>query len=172
VGLSRVQLAGQLRALGVTTGQLLMAHASLRAVGPVIGGANSVIQALQDVLGPSGTLAAYADFEPFFEDDDDPSTIPVFDKRTAPVARDDGVLHEVLRNWPGTLRSDHPDAGIIANGPLAEWLTADHPLQYGYGPGSPLEKIVNRQGRVLMLGAPLDTITLLPEIDAFWMARV
>jgi aminoglycoside 3-N-acetyltransferase len=66
-----------------------------------------------------------------------------------------------LRNWPGALRSDHPDAGVVAIGPLAAWLTGHHPFQYGYGPGTPFEKIVVRQGKVLMLGAPLDTITLL-----------
>jgi aminoglycoside 3-N-acetyltransferase len=70
-------------------------------------------------------------------------------------------LHETLRNWPGAVRSDHPDAGVIAIGPLAERITADHPFHYGYGRGSPFEKVLQADGRVLMLGAPLDTITLL-----------
>jgi aminoglycoside 3-N-acetyltransferase len=138
-----------------------MIHASLRAVGPVVGGANSVLEALLDVLGPEGTAVAYVDFEPFYEGDEDPGDIPVFDKRTARAARDHGVLHETLRNWPGALRSDHPDAGVVALGKLAEWLTATQPFNYGYGPGSPFDKVVRANGRVLMLGAPLDTIILL-----------
>ena len=64
------------------------------------------------------------------------------DKRVAHAARDHGVLHETLRNWPGALRSDHPDAGVVAIGPLGEWITKDHPFQYGYGTASPLEKVV------------------------------
>lgn len=159
---SRVSLAADLARLGVRAGDLLMVHAGLRSLGPVTGGVNTVVQALQDAIGPTGTLAAYVDFEPFFEDDEaDESAVPVFDKRIAHAARDHGVLHETLRNWPGALRSDHPDAGVVAIGPAAGWITADHPFQYGYGEGSPLEKIVERGGRILMLGAPLDTITLL-----------
>ena len=40
---------------------------------------------------------------------------------------------------PEALRSDHPDAGVVAIGPMAQWITADHPFQYGYGEGSPFE---------------------------------
>ena len=157
----RQHLHQDLVTLGVRPGDLVMVHASLRAVGPILGGVNALIQALFDAIGKQGTLAAYVDFEPFFDEGDDPAAIPVFDKRTAHAARDHGILHETLRNWPGALRSDHPDAGCIAIGPRAEWLTAGHPFQYGYGEGSPLEKIVQAGGRVLMLGAPLDTVTLL-----------
>lgn len=138
-----------------------MVHASLRTVGPIVGGANVLVQALLDVVGADGTLAAYVDFEPFFDDFDRPGDIPVFDKRVANAARDHGVLHETLRTWPGALRSDHPDAGVIAIGRQAEWVTSLHPFQYGYGEGSPFERIVEAGGRVLMIGAPLDTITLL-----------
>jgi aminoglycoside 3-N-acetyltransferase len=136
-----------------------MIHAGLRAVGPVTGGANVIVQSLLDTIGPGGTLVAYVDFEPFYTDGD--TEVPVFDKRIAHAARDHGVLHETIRKWPGALRSDHPDAGVVAIGALAEWIVADHPFQYGYGEGSPFEKILQAHGRVLMLGAPLDTITLL-----------
>ena len=157
---TRRQLIEDLVRLGVRAGDLLMVHSSVRSVGPMAGGVNELVQALFAAIGPQGTLAAYIDFEPFF-DEDDPALMPVFDKRIAQAARDHGILHETLRNWPGALRSDHPDAGVAAIGPLAPWITADHPFEYGYGPGSPLEKILQAQGRVLMLGAPLDTITLL-----------
>ncbi len=46
-----------------------------------------------------------------------------------------------------------------------EWFTADHPLDYGYGEGSPLAKLVAAGGKVLMLGAPLDTLTLLHHAE-------
>lgn len=158
-GITRSSLCEDLRRLGVTAGSVVMVHAGLRQMGRVIGGANTVVQALVDVLGPEGTLVAYVDFEPFYEDDDD--EIPVFDKATAPAARDHGVLHETIRNWPGTVRSDHPDAGVAALGRRAEWIVAPHPFQYGYGEGTPFERVVEADGKVLMLGAPLDTITLL-----------
>lgn len=156
---TRSSLKTDLIRLGLQPGAVVMVHASLRKVGPVTGGALVVVQALLDALGPEGTLAAYLDIETFYEDDE--TEIPVFDKRIAPAARDHGILHETIRTWPGAIRSDHPDAGVAAIGKQAAWITANHPFQYGYGEGSPLEKIVQANGKVLMLGAPLDTITLL-----------
>ena len=157
---TRSRLRSDLIQLGVKQADTIMVHASVRAIGPVIGGANVIVQALLDAVGEDGTLVAYVDFEPFFEDSDE-IEVPVFDKRTARAARDHGVLHETIRTWPGALRSDHPDAGVAAIGARAEWIVESHPFQYGYGEGSPLEKVVEAGGRVLMLGASLDTITLL-----------
>ena len=48
-------LVADLRRLGVVEGDLLMVHASLRAIGPVLGGADGVIDALEVAVGPSGT---------------------------------------------------------------------------------------------------------------------
>ncbi|MBM3727382.1 MAG: aminoglycoside 3-N-acetyltransferase [Acidobacteria bacterium] len=156
---TRSSLRRDFELLGVAPGSTVMVHGAMRQVGPVTGGVNTVINALLDALGPAGTVAAYVDFEPFFEDGD--PEIPVFDKRIAPAARDHGVLHETLLRWPGAVRSDHPDAGVAAIGPQAAWITAGHPFQYGYGEGSPFEKLVRLGVQVLMIGAPLDTITLL-----------
>uniref|UniRef100_UPI002FC5AD0D aminoglycoside N(3)-acetyltransferase n=1 Tax=Bosea sp. (in: a-proteobacteria) TaxID=1871050 RepID=UPI002FC5AD0D len=79
--------------------------------------------------------------------------------------RDNGILPEFLRTTPGALRSGNPGASIAAIGAKAGWFTADHPLDYGYGEGSPLAKLVEIGGKVLMLGAPLDTMTLLHHAE-------
>ena len=50
------QLAADLRRLGVRPGDLIMIHASLRAVGPVEGGADGVLDALEAAVGPQGTI--------------------------------------------------------------------------------------------------------------------
>ncbi len=156
---TRGSLVADLSRLGISPGAVLMVHASVRSVGPVTDGVNVMVQALLETIGPTGTLVAYVDFEPFYEEDEtDP---PVFDKAIAHAARDHGVLHETLRNWPGAIRSDHPDAGVVAVGAQAEWITKDHPFQFGYGEGSPFEKALEVGAQVLMLGAPLDTVTLL-----------
>ncbi|MGE3179396.1 MAG: aminoglycoside 3-N-acetyltransferase [Vicinamibacterales bacterium] len=157
---NRASLAADLSRIGVAPGGVVMVHAGLRSVGPVVGGAATVVHALLDAVGDQGTIVAYVDFEPFYDPAVDVG-IPVFDKRTARAALDHGVLHETLRTWPGALRSDHPDAGVVAVGVRADWIVRDHPLQYGYGEGSPFARIVDAGGDVLLLGAPLETMTLL-----------
>ena len=149
---------------------MVMLHASVRAVGWVVGGPDVVIQALLDVLAPEGTLMMYVGSEDmpygmaewpeerrraYLEE------CPPFDPATTPAHRKWSILTEYLRTWPAACRSDHPDGSFAAVGALARWLTEDHPLNYGYGPGSPLAKLCEAGGQVLMLGAPLNTITLL-----------
>lgn len=156
---TRERLAHDLRALGLRAGDLVMVHASVRSLGPVKGGVAAVVKATLDAIGPEGTLAAYVDYEPFHDEaDPDP---PVFDKLTARAALDHGVLAETIRTWPGSLRSDHPGAGVAAIGARADWLTRDHPFDFGYGAGTPLARLVESDGKVLVLGSPLDRITLL-----------
>jgi aminoglycoside 3-N-acetyltransferase len=86
---------------------------------------------------------------------------PAFDPLTARAAREWGVLPEHLRTTPGARRSSHPEASIAAIGEKAEFLTRDHPLQYGFGPGSPLARLVELGGDVLLLGSPRGAVTVL-----------
>lgn len=164
---TREHLRQDLAQLGVRPGDVLMVHASLRALGPVLGGSAEVVRALEASVGPEGTLLAYLDFEPFFDTDDEAEVarMPEFNPLTARAALDHGILHETMRTWPGALRSAHPDAGVVAIGHRGSWFVETHPFYYGYGPGTPFARFVEARGKVLMLGAPLDTITLLHHAE-------
>lgn len=171
---TRASLAADLRRLGLAAGDLVLVHAAFRRVGPVLGGPDTLIAALRDVVGEAGTLAAYVDWHVDHGDLLDAEGrvrpewrehVPPFDPRTARAIRDHGVLAEFLRTTPGALRSANPGASVAALGARAGWLTADHPLDYGYGPGSPLARLVEAGGRVLVIGAPLDTMTLLHHAE-------
>lgn len=171
---TRASLAADLAALGLAPGDAVMVHASVSKVGRLLDGPDTIIAALSDAVGPKGTVLAYADWEARYEDlvDEDGRVpqewrehIPPFDPRRSRAIRDNGVLPEFLRTTPGALRSGNPGASIVALGARAEWFTADHPLDYGYGEGSPLARLVEAGGKVLMLGAPLDTLTLLHHAE-------
>ncbi len=142
-----------------------MVHAAVRKVGPIVGGVTTLVQALLESVGSAGTLVAYVDcelgFEPHIIDATLADDTPAFDKRIARAARAYGIIPEVIRTWPGAVRSDNPDAGVAAIGARADWLCENHDLWYGYGEESPYAKLVAVGARVLLLGAPLDTITLL-----------
>ena len=48
---TRADLARDLRSLGLTEGDLVMVHASVRAVGEVAGGPDELHLAIKDVIG-------------------------------------------------------------------------------------------------------------------------
>lgn len=163
-----------LERIGVAPGDVLMVHTSVRSIGPVLGGPDAVINALRTAVGTDGTIMAYLDWDAPWEDliDDQERTLPQwrehvlpFDAARTRAARDVGVLPEFLRTTPGALRSGNPGASVAAIGAAATWLTGDHPLDYGYGPGSPFAKLAEGKGKVLMLGAPLDTMTLVHHAE-------
>lgn len=167
---TRSELAHDLRHLGVREGGVVMAHARISLLGWVVGGAESVVRAILDALGPDGTLMAYAGWE------DDPyhlaewpdawqraylAELPPFDSDSSEADHEMGRLAERIRTWPGARASAGHVMRMAAIGPRAEWLTRDQPWDYPEGPGSPLAKLVEADGQVLMLGAPLETLTIL-----------
>jgi aminoglycoside N3'-acetyltransferase len=163
-------LTADLRRLGVAAGDVLMVHASMRAVGPVEGGARGVIEALEAAVGPGGTLLmtlgarddwGWVNERPEHDRPDLLRDAEPFDHLSTPSDPDIGVLAEVFRTQAATLVSDHPEGRFGASGPLAARLIEQVPWHDYYGPGSPLERLVHAGGRVLRLGADLDTLTLL-----------
>jgi aminoglycoside 3-N-acetyltransferase len=172
---TRSRLVADLRRLGVREGGITMVHTRMSAIGHVVGAAETVVRALLEVLGPEGTLMAYASWgEHVYGADDRPAEHrdaylaepPVFDVATAEVDREYGRIPERVRTWPGAEHSGHPEAGVVAVGARAGWLTATHPGDDAYGGGSPFARLVEAGGQVLMLGAPLDTVTLLHHAEA------
>ena len=155
---------------------MAMVHCRMSALGRVVGGTETVVRALLDALGPEGTLMAYTGWQDAPPDDLDNldeearriylEEHPPYDPRVALSRRDHGRVPEALRTWPGARHSWHPEAGVAAVGPLAEPLTAEHPYDDAYGPGTPYARLVELGGQVVVLGAPLDTVTLVHHAEA------
>lgn len=164
------RLAADLGALGVEPGDAVMVHASLRTIGPVEGGADGVITALERAVGADGTLLmVLGAFDPYAWVNQRPEServealadAPAFDHLATPADPDVGILAEMVRRRPGTVVTDHPEGRFAARGRLAEELLADPPWDDYFGPGSALDRLVGSDGKVLRLGADPDTVTLL-----------
>ena len=157
---SRASLAADLRALGVGAGQVLMVHAAFRSVGWTEGGPATLIRALQDVLGPGGTLvmpAASPQLGRVAGSGSQPDEM--FDPAQTPTQM--GYLAETFRQWPETLRSDHPLESVCARGAKAAEIVADHATVFCEGAGTPFEKLYTLDGWTLLLGVGFNRCTSL-----------
>lgn len=161
---TRQSIADDLRELGVKPGMTLLVHSSLSSLGWVCGGAQAVLLALKDATGESGTLVMPAHSSAL----SDPAQwsnppvpehwwprireqMPAFDPKMTPT-REMGRIAELFRTLPGVLRSSHPQLSFAAIGPQAQSITAKHELDMGLGEGSPLARIYELGGYVLLLG--------------------
>jgi aminoglycoside 3-N-acetyltransferase len=168
---SRHELADDFRRLGVTAGDTVMVHASVRAVGPIAGGPDQIHLALKDALTPAGTLMMYASCPEHYDEvgrgnltaeqeRDVLQKLPAFDALTARSQRDNGTLVEFLRTYPESIVNDHV-ARFVCWGRNAGTLLSQQPWSYAFGHGSALERFVQLNGKILLLGCDHDTVTFL-----------
>lgn len=157
-------LAEYLSASGVEAGQAMIVHASLSKLGWTIGGGEAVIRALMNVLTPQGTLVMPAhtsdNSEPaYWVNPPVPETwwpvirahMPPFDAQTTPTSYV-GVVPEIFRSFPNVMRSHHPMVSFTAWGAGAQSIVGEQSLEAPLGEESPLSRLVELDGYVLLLG--------------------
>jgi aminoglycoside N3'-acetyltransferase len=149
------ELTAELRGLGVTAGGVLLVHTSFSKVGPIEDGPLGLIRALRAALGPDGTLVM-----PSMTDDDDRP----FERGTAPCLGM-GVVADTFWRLPGVLRSNSPHA-FAAIGREAIRITADHPLDIPHGMDSPVGRVYDLDGQLLLLGVGHDANTTIHLAEA------
>jgi aminoglycoside 3-N-acetyltransferase len=168
---TRESLGADLCALGVGPGMTLLVHSSLKSLGWVCGGPVAVVQALIESVQPRGMLVMPTQSGDLSDPTDwsrppVPSSwlpaiyahMPAYDPRVTPT-RGMGRIVETFRTWPGVIRSAHPNVSFAAWGNEAERVIGGHTLDYGLGEGSPLARMYELDGRVLLLGAGYDSNT-------------
>lgn len=170
---TRNDVCAALRQLGVAEGDLLLIHSSFKSLGPVDGGAETVISGALDALGESGTLVlptfAQKDFAHAYETWhlDKPS--------------DTGWLTEYFRTRPGSVRSDQATHSVAACGAKAQWLTQTHGhthKRFGsmgdtpFSADSPWEKMYQENAKILLLGIEAPYITFRHYAEYVYMERV
>lgn len=172
-------LVHDLRRLGVTSGALIMVHASLRKIGLARtafgeGGAELLLDALEEAAARDGTLLMilgshydqdWVNHRPVAERAGLLAGTTPFDPAWAPAMRDVGWLGETFRRRPGTLLSANPSGRFAARGRAAAALLQGQPWHDYYGPGSPLDTLCARGGMILRLGADRATVTALHHAE-------
>lgn len=138
--LTKRSLADSFRRLGIRPGARLVVHSSLRSIGTVEGGAETVLDALLECIGKDGLLMA-----PAFTYNN-----IIYDPEATPGRT--GVLAEVLRTRRGAVRSLHPTHSVAAIGEGAAQYCERHHEVPGLGIDSPMDKVAKAGGGVLLLG--------------------
>jgi len=169
--LTRTLLKEKLHTLGIRAGMTVIVHSSMSRLGWICGGPVAVIQGLQDVLTPSGTLVMPTHTANLSDPKEwgNPAVpegwwkeirkeMPAFDPQVTPTYFM-GHIAETFRTMPGVCRSNHPRYSFAAWGNHAEEVVRNHSLDYGMGEDSPLGRIHERDGYVLLLGVGYENNT-------------
>jgi len=151
---TRESLAADIRALGVAPGDIVYVHSSLKSIGSIEGGAETLIDSFLDVLGAAGTLAVPTHTLNFTD------LVPTpYDVANSPSHV--GMFTEIVRKHPNALRSGHATHSSAAIGQQAAFLTANHAQNNPVGYESPLHRIYRENGKVLLLGVTHSANTML-----------
>lgn len=166
-----------LEKVGVSKGQTIMVNTSLSSLGFVCGGAQVVIEALLESVGTDGTIMmptqSWKNLDPtagvHWEEPEEwwqmiRDNWPAYNKDITPT-NTMGVVAEMFRKWPGALRSNHPVRSVAAKGKYAEYLTSEYDLSNIFGEGSPVGKLYELDGYVLLIGVGYDKNTSLHLAD-------
>lgn len=154
-------VAAGLRSVGVSCGDLVMFHSSLSSMGHVCGGPNTVIEGFLQAVGPEGTVAAPTLWWNGTQD------LADWDCATSPSYP--GIITEVFRQRPDSLRSNNPTHSVSAIGPRAAELTADHgkwglrPCMYGdtaFAEASPWERLYQWNAHYCFVGVDFTVNTM------------
>lgn len=162
--LTKEDLIHAFKNCGLREGQHIFVHTSLSKLGFVVGGAETLIRSLLEIIGEEGTLMmpsqTWKNLDPSTGVHSEAPTEwwpiireywPPYDKEITP-AIGMGVVAEMFRKWPGAKRSNHPARSIAAVGKHAEYLTQNHDLCNIFGKNSPLDKLYHLNGYVLLIG--------------------
>ncbi|UQZ34973.1 AAC(3) family N-acetyltransferase [Paenibacillus sp. PK3_47] len=170
---TKEELIRQFKHCGLQEGQTLFVHTSLSRLGFVVGGAETLIRALLEIVGTGGTIMmpsqTWKNLDPqtgvHWEEPAEWWPVirehwPAYDKKVTP-AIGMGIAAELFCKWPGAERSDHPARSVAAVGKHAVYLTENHDLSNIFGAGSPLDKLYQLNGHVLLIGVGHDKNTSL-----------
>lgn len=175
--LLKKDIINALENVGVKRGQTIMVHTSLSSLGFVCGGPQTIIEALLESVGPEGTIMmptqSWKNLDPstgvHWEVPEEFWSIirdnwPPYNKDITPT-NTKGVVAEMFRKWPGTIRSGHPARSVAAIGKNAKYLVDKHDLSNIFGDESPIGKLYQLNGYILLIGVGYDKNTSLHLAD-------
>ena len=164
------ELAQTLRQMGLSQGDSVLLHSGFSRDSGFSGAPADVIEILLDIVGCEGHVVmmfmAYRGASETYADSG-----AVFDVHATPSAL--GLVSEIFRRRKDVLRSENPLHPLLALGPKAVWLVADHDkLTYSCGRGSPFERFMSLDGKVLFVDAPFSPLTFMHYVEDYFREQL
>ncbi|MBD3638399.1 MAG: AAC(3) family N-acetyltransferase [Crocinitomicaceae bacterium] len=156
--LTKQELITGFNAAGISRGDVLFVHSSLKGLGYIEHGPQDIIEAFQEVIGPEGTLVfpTFSIKGNMLDTLSDPNY--VFDVSTTPSTV--GTITNYFRCLPGVMRSVHPTHSVAAWGKYAKDLTEKHhECDSNFGKGTPFGKFYDLNGKIVGLGIDYGNVT-------------
>jgi aminoglycoside 3-N-acetyltransferase len=152
-----------LRDLGVLHGDTLLVHSAYDAFRGFSGKPTDVLQTLGELVGPDGTLLMPS--IPFTGTAVDyVHSGAITDLARTPSRM--GLLSEIFRRQVGTIRSVSPTHPVLARGARAQAMIKDHAIAKSpCGAGSPFEKLLEVNGKILFLGVSIESMTFFHYLE-------
>jgi aminoglycoside 3-N-acetyltransferase len=157
------QLTDCLGSLGVERGDSLMLHSAFGMHHGFRGTIAELTDVFLDAIGSEGNLLMVS--LPYLSSSLEYLTkLKSFDVRRTPSKM--GLVSEYFRRRPNVLRSLHPTHPVLAAGPKANWLVAEHSAcPYPCGPDSPFERLLALDGKAIFFNVPFDTFTFFHYLE-------
>lgn len=151
-------LINHLHEMTIEPSDTIMMHSSMKAIGDVEGGANTVLDALSEYLAEGLLVLPQHTFNTI--DADNPK---FYVAETQPHI---GILTELFFERPEVKRSLHPTHSVGAIGADAEEFVAGHEHFATPAPkGSPYWKLLERKAKILLVGVDLIRNTYIHGIE-------
>ncbi len=155
---TKEQLKEHLAAMGLTGTETILIHSSMRAIGEVEGGADTVLDALMEYFSEGLLLLPTHTWNSVNSEN------PVFDVRTSPCCV--GILPELFRQRPGVLRSLHPTHSLAAYGRnAAAYLAGEVNNNTPCTPGGCYDRLRTVNGKILLLGVTHARNTFIHSVE-------
>lgn len=154
----KAMLKKQLEELGIVSSDTILVHSSMKKIGDVIGGADTVLDALSEYMQegllvlPTHTWKTISEEDPNFYVESSETCI--------------GILTELFRKREHVVRSLHPTHSVAALGRDAVSYTGDdHKFDTPCAEGSSLWKLIGRKGKIVLIGVNFTSNTFIHGIE-------
>lgn len=155
---TKEQLKEQIKNLGVQAHDTLLVHSSMKSMGKVDGGADTVLDAFSEYLQQGLLVLPTHTWEQINE------TYNVFDVLSEPSCV--GLLTNLFRKRPGVFRSWHPTHSVAALGDdAADFIQGEEALDTPCSRKGCWGKLYERKAKVLFLGVNLSSNTIIHGVE-------